>query len=187
MNDEEKLEIWKRKKIGIEGKLQEIRNYRDILLNLSNEVRANKNVKLNNSLKELDLEEEISHLKGRIKFHEQEVLAYEDKIKILEKEVSEQKSEAAKEEAELKDLLEEIEKEEIEYEKKHLHEAGEEAKEGTDDEILRHELEDLKKESREIEQEAKGQEHKEETEKIPEIEIPSKDEIERDGKKVFGI
>ena len=62
MNDEEKLDIWKRKKIGIEGKIREIGSYRDVLLNLLNEVRANKNVKLNNSLKDLDLEEEISHL-----------------------------------------------------------------------------------------------------------------------------
>ena len=120
MNDEEKLEIWKRKKSLIEGKIRETCGYGDILLNLFNEARANKNVKLNNLLKELDLEEEISHLKDWIKFHEKEVLVYEDKIKSLEKEVSEQESEAAKEEAELKESLEEIEKEEIEYEKKLL-------------------------------------------------------------------
>src|SRR3989338_3430677 len=108
MNDEEKLEVWKRKKIWIEGKILEIGGYSSILANLLNEVKANKNVKLNNLLKGLDLEEEISHLGDWIKFHEKEVLVYEDKIKSLEKEVSEQKSEAAKEEAELKESLEEI-------------------------------------------------------------------------------
>lgn len=183
MNDEEKLEIWKRKKIEIGGKILETCSYRDILLNLFDEARENKNVKLNNSLKELDLEEEISHLKDWIKFHEKEVLAYEDKINILEKEVSEQKSEAAKEEAELKESLEEIEKEEIEYEEKQLHGAGEEAKEGPDDEILKHELEYLEEESKEIEQKEKWPEHKDELEKTPEIEIPSKEEIEREWEK----
>jgi len=180
MNDEEKLDIWKRKKIGIEGKIREIGSYRDVLLNLLNEVRANKNVKLNNSLKDLDLEEEISHLEDWIKFHEKEVLAYEDKIKSLEKEVSEQKSEAAKEEAELKESLEEIEKEELEYEKKQLHESGEETKE-PDEEILKHELEDLEKESKDTGE--KEPEHNDEPEKTPEIEIPSKEEIEREWEK----
>jgi len=181
MDDKEKLEIWKRKAAEIEGKAKKLDGYSNILLNLLNEVRANKNVKLNNSLKDLDLEEDISHIKDWIEFHEKEILAYEDRIKILEKEVSEQKSEAAKKEAELKESLEEIENDELEYEKKRLQEAWEGAKEGPDDEILEHELEDLDKESKDIGE--KEPEHKDELEKTPEIEIPSKEEIEREWEK----
>jgi len=90
MNDKEKLEIWKRKLDEIESKLQKLSNEKNILANLLYEVKTRQNIKLNNSLKGLDLLEEINHLKDWIKFYEKESSAHKNKINALEIELSQQ-------------------------------------------------------------------------------------------------
>lgn len=90
MNDKEKLEIWKRKIVKLENKIEKSNNYRNILINLLNEAKTRRNIKLNNSLKGLNLEEEVLHLKDWIKFHGKEISIYKTKINYLETEVSQQ-------------------------------------------------------------------------------------------------
>jgi len=84
MNYEEKLEIWKRKLVEIEDKISKISNEKNILTNLLNEVKTRQNIKLNNSLKGLNLIEEILHLQDWIRFHEKESSIYQNKINALQ-------------------------------------------------------------------------------------------------------
>jgi len=120
MNDKEKLEIWKRKKVEIESKLQKLSNEKNILANLLNEVKTYQNVKLNNSLKGLDLFEEILHLKDWIEFDGKEISRYKYKINALEIEVSQQEI-LDKEFEDLDKEAKEIEEKEKEVEQKELH------------------------------------------------------------------
>ena len=108
MNDEAKLEIWKRKLVEIDNKVKKLDNHRNILINLLNEARTRRNIKLNSSLKGLNLEEEVLHLKDWIRFHERESSIYKNKINALQ-ELSQQ----AILEQELEDLEKDVEKEEI--------------------------------------------------------------------------
>jgi len=90
MNNKEKLETWKRKLIEIENKIQKVNNEKDILVNLYKEVKTKQNFKLNNSLRGLNLVEEILHLNDWIEFHGKEISNYKNKINALKTEVSEQ-------------------------------------------------------------------------------------------------
>ena len=90
MNDKEKLENWKRKLVEIDSKARKISNEKTILTNLLNEVKTRQNIKLNNTLRGLDLVEEINHLKDWIRFHENEISIYKKKINPLETELSRQ-------------------------------------------------------------------------------------------------
>ena len=88
MNDEAKLEIWKRKLVQIESKVKERNHEKNILVNLLNEVKTKQNIRLNKSIKGLDLVDEISHLKDWVRFHEQEISIYKNKVNALETELS---------------------------------------------------------------------------------------------------
>jgi len=90
MNDKEKLENWKRKLVEIDSKAGKISDEKTILTNLLNEVKTRQNIKLNNTLRGLDLVEEINHLKDWIRFHENEISIYKKKINPLETELSRQ-------------------------------------------------------------------------------------------------
>ena len=90
MNNKEKLETWKRKLIEIENKIQKVNNEKDILVNLYKEVKTKQNFKLNNSLRGLNLVEEILHLNDWIEFHGKEISNYKNKINALKTEVSDQ-------------------------------------------------------------------------------------------------
>ena len=88
MDDKEKLEVWKRKVAKIENKAGKLDGYKNILTGLFNEVKTRQNIRLNNSLKGMDLAEEISHIKDWVEFHEKEISIYKDKISALEIKVS---------------------------------------------------------------------------------------------------
>ena len=76
MDNKGKLEIWKRKIAKIDDKAKKLNEQRDTLINLLNEAKARHNTKLNNSLKGMDLAEEISHLGDWIEFHRKEISIY---------------------------------------------------------------------------------------------------------------
>lgn len=90
MNHKENSEILKRKLIELENKVEKLNNHRNILINLLNEAKTRQNIKLNNSLKGLNLEEEVLHLKDLIGFHGKEISIYKNKINALEIEASQQ-------------------------------------------------------------------------------------------------
>jgi len=114
MNDKDKLETWKRKVIELEKRAEKLDSYRNILTNLLDEIKTKQNIKLNILLKDVDLEDEISSLKGWIDFSEEKISKFKNKIQVLEKELSEQEFEEIKEEVKLGELI----KEKIEIEEK---------------------------------------------------------------------
>jgi len=90
MNNKEKLETWKRKLNKLESKVQRLNSEKASITNLLNEVKTRKNVKLNISLRGLDLLEEILHLKDWIRYHENNISNHKTKIYALQTEVSDQ-------------------------------------------------------------------------------------------------
>ena len=102
-----RLEYWKRKLIKLEIKVRKLNNDNNILSNLLNEIKTNQNIKLNNSLKDSELEEEISYLSDYIEFYKDKIPWYKNRIKALEKEVSQQDSEEIKEDVKLEELAKE--------------------------------------------------------------------------------
>ena len=109
MNNKERLEYWKRKLIKLEVKVRKLNNDNNILINLLNEIKTNQKIKLNNSLKDSELEEEISHLRDYIEFYKGKIPGYKNRIKALEKEVSQQNFEDIKEDVKLEELAKEEE------------------------------------------------------------------------------
>jgi len=105
MNDKEKLDIWKRKIIELKNDIESLITDKNILVDILVEKKTNKNVKLNNSLRNLDLTEEISAVKDWIRFYKEKYSTLENKIEALSKERSEQEFEKVKEEARLLELI----------------------------------------------------------------------------------
>ena len=90
MNNKERLETWKRKLNKLENKVQRLNSEKASIINLLNEVKTRQNVKLNSSLRGLDLLEEILHLKDWIRYHENNISKFKNKINVLQTEVSDQ-------------------------------------------------------------------------------------------------
>lgn len=107
MNNKGRLENWKRKLIELKEKVIKLHIDKNILINLLKEKKTNQNIKLNNSLKSSELEEEISYLQDYIEFYKDKIPGYKNRIKALEKEVSQQVFEDIKEDVKLEELAEE--------------------------------------------------------------------------------
>lgn len=90
MNNKEKLETWKRKLNKLENKVQRLNSEKASITSLLNEVKTRQNVKLNSSLRGLDLLEEILHLKDWIRYHENNISKFKNKINVLQIEVLDQ-------------------------------------------------------------------------------------------------
>ena len=103
MDDKENLEMWKRKKSEIESKIAELNRERNTLLNVLDEEKKGQNIKLSNCIKDLDLSDEISHIKEQIESRVKEISIYVDKIRALEIEASQEEIL----EREFKELVEE--------------------------------------------------------------------------------
>jgi len=194
MNDKEKLENWKRKLVETENKVRKLSNQRDLLIKQ----------KLNFSLKDLNLEEDISHLKDWIEFYNGKILEYKNKIETFAEETSQQefgetrdedKSNTKEENPEdfptpIKDafkLFDENVKSEksgvkAEEKKTVTKEIRVGDKEISEDEIFDQELEDLDKEARTIVQKEKELVHVGSKE-TPDVELSTPEELEKDTEK----
>ena len=85
MNIPEKIEIWKRKIVELEKEISSLEKGKSSLINLSNDVKSGQNIKLENSLEGINLEEEITYINDWIDFHNSGILKYKNKIANLEK------------------------------------------------------------------------------------------------------
>ncbi len=83
MNNE-LIEHLKRKLNELEEKVKEINEHKFILINILNELNKKTNIKLNNSLYDIDLQEEISYLNDWIEFYLKNTEKYETKLKRIE-------------------------------------------------------------------------------------------------------
>ncbi len=113
MNNKEQLENWKRSLIELKEKVKKLHIDKNILINLLKEKKTKQNIKLNNLVKDSELEEEISHLQNYIEFYKGKISGYKNRIKSLGKEVSQQDFEEIKEDVKLEELTKnrELEKE----------------------------------------------------------------------------
>lgn len=102
MNNQEKLEIFKRKLLELEEKVKQLNEHKLILINISNELDKGTNIKLNNLLHGIELQEEVSYLNDWIGFYKEKIERYKNKIEALGKEVSQQELGKTKEEEKLK-------------------------------------------------------------------------------------
>ena len=100
MNNKEKLNILNRKLIEVEEKVRKLYSDKNILLNILNELSRKTNVKLNNLLYDIGLQEEISYLNDWVIFYEEKSVIYNNKIEALEEKISQQELEKIKKEAE---------------------------------------------------------------------------------------
>ena len=174
MNDNKRSEALKRNLSKLEEKVSRLGNDRDILINLINELKTKQNFKLINLLKDLELEEEISYLKGLIKFYKGKIRRYENRIILSDKEASGQNLGKIEEEAKSEKLIWHPNS----WEEKNLEIDGK--KQFAEEDILEQQLDDLDSLSKEATQ--KGSE-RQEPEGTVRIEIPSEEELEKEVEK----
>ncbi len=79
MNNE-RIQIYKRKLIELEEKVNKLNNHKSILLYIYNEIEVNANSKLQNVFHDIDLKEEISYLNDWVEFHTEYIEKYKLKV-----------------------------------------------------------------------------------------------------------
>lgn len=83
MNNKEKLDIWKRRLIELKEKVRKLNDDKSILANIFDELNKKTNIKLNNLLYGIDLQEEISYLNDWVEFYSASIKKYELKLNDL--------------------------------------------------------------------------------------------------------
>ena len=109
MNNNNELEIWKRKLAELEGKIKQFNNHKFILINIFNELKAKTNIKLNDSLRYVGLQEEIYHLEDWIGFYNGKIASYKNRIDLVVKKAGrDEKTETNVDEENIREQVKEL-------------------------------------------------------------------------------